>query len=141
VKDPQTGRIIELRCTYDPASRGGGTPDGRRIKGTLHWVSAQHAVDAEVRLYDHLFRKEDPLDLPEGEDFKDHLNPESLRVLSSCKVEPSLAKAGLGQSFQFLRHGYFCIDRDSRENRLVFNRTVSLRDTWAKIEKTQESPS
>jgi glutaminyl-tRNA synthetase len=138
VKDEETGRVVELHCRYDPESRGGWTQDGRKVKGTLHWVSAEHALDAEVRLYDYLFTKEDPLDLAEGEDFKDHLNLQSLEIIRGCKVEPSLANAGIGSRFQFLRHGYFCVDTDSTEKALVFNQTVSLRDTWAKIEKAQE---
>lgn len=130
VKDAD-GTITELRCTYDPESRGGSTPDGRKVRGTLHWVSAAHAVDAEVRLYDHLFKDPDP---GAAEDVHDALNPESLTVLSGCKLEPSLAEARKGDRFQFLRHGYFCADReDSTPERPVFNRTVSLKDSWAKI--------
>jgi glutaminyl-tRNA synthetase len=136
VKDEQTGEIIELHCSYDPASRGGASPDGRKVKGTLHWVSARHAIEAEVRLYDHLFTKENPDEVGEDEDFIDYLNPHSLEVLTSCRLEPSLKNAAPGSRFQFLRHGYFCVDsKDSTPERLVFNRTVSLRDTWAKIEK------
>ena len=136
VKDPATGEIRELRCTYDPATRGGSTPDGRKVKGTLHWVSAPHAVTAEVRLYNHLFLKEDPDDYPEGQDFTVNLNPDSLEVLPRCYVEPSLAAAAPGDRFQFERLGYFCVDSaDSRPGRLVFNRSVSLKDTWARIEK------
>ena len=138
IKDEQTGQISELHCTYDPKSRGGWTGDGRRVKGTLHWVSAAHALDAEVRLYDHLFSKENPLDLAEGEDFKAHLNPNSLEILSGCQAESSLADAQPGNRYQFLRQGYFCVDPDSSGQKLVFNRTVSLRDTWAKIEKAQK---
>jgi glutaminyl-tRNA synthetase len=135
IKNDKTGEILELHCTYDPESRGGGgTPDKRKVKGTLHWVSADHAINAQVRLYDHLFRKENPADESDGKDFKDYLNPESLKILKSCKVEPSLAGAKVGESFQFLRQGYFCIDsKDSTPENLVFNRTVGLRDTWAKI--------
>jgi glutaminyl-tRNA synthetase len=134
VKDAN-GEIAELHCTYDPESRGGGTPDGRRVKGTLHWVSASHAIDAEVRLYDHLFTTENP---NEGGDFVANLNPSSLTVLSGCKAEPSLAAAQAGDRFQFLRQGYFCVDSvDSCPDRLVFNRTVTLRDTWAKIQKSR----
>jgi len=130
VKDAD-GRITELRCTYDPESRGGSTPDGRKVRGTLHWVSAAHAVDAEVRLYDHLFEDPDP---GAAEDVHDALNPASLTVLKGCKLEPSLGEAAAGESFQFLRHGYFCVDdRDSSPGRPVFNRTVSLKDSWAKI--------
>ncbi|HUE13295.1 MAG TPA: glutamine--tRNA ligase/YqeY domain fusion protein [Planctomycetaceae bacterium] len=136
VKDPQTGQITELRCTYDPATRGGNTPDGRKIKSTIHWVSAQHAVNAEVRLYEHLFIKESPEDVPEGTDYKVNLNPNSLTSVISGKLEPSLSAAEPGSRYQFERLGYFCVDtKDSRPGTLVFNRTVSLRDTWAKIEK------
>ncbi len=136
VKDDKTGEVIEVHCTYDPESRGGGTPDGRVIKGTLHWVSAEHAIDAEVRLYDHLFAKEDP---EEGEDFRQNLTPNSLETLGNCKVEPSLAKAAASDRYQFLRHGYFCVDSgDSKPGHPVFNRTVSLRDTWAKVQKSQK---
>jgi len=130
VKDPRTGEIVELRCTYDPESRGGSTPDGRKVRGTLHWVSAAHAVPAEVRLYDKLFLKEDP---EEGDDFMANLNPDSLQVVEGCLVEPSLAGAEPGTRVQFLRHGYFCVDPDSRPGKLVFNRTVPLRDSWAKV--------
>ena len=136
VKDEKTGEITELHCTYDPDSRGGEAKDGRKVKGTLHWVSARHAIEAEVRLYDHLFIKEDPGDVPEGGDFKDNLNPDSLEVLKSCQLEHSLADADKGNRFQFLRHGYFCVDTvDSTKDKLVFNRTVTLRDSWAKINK------
>jgi glutaminyl-tRNA synthetase len=136
VKDPQTGLIAELRCTYDPATRGGNTPDGRKIKSTIHWVSAPNAVDAEIRLYEHLFTKESPEDVPEGTDYKVNLNPNSLTIVKSAKLEPSLAAAQPGSRYQFERLGYFCADsKDSRPGALVFNRTVSLRDTWAKIEK------
>ena len=128
------GRVVELRCTYDPATRGGASPDGRKVKGTLHWVSADHAVTAEVRLYDHLFDRENPEDAEEGKTFLDYLNPHSLEALTGCKLEASLAQARAGDRFQFLRHGYFCVDSvDSRPDRPVFNRTVSLRDSWAKI--------
>lgn len=134
VKDDKTGEVIEVRCTYDPASKGGNSPDGRKVKGTLHWVSAKHAVDAEVRLYDHLFTVENP-----GEDdreLNELINPNSLEVLTSCKVEPSLKSTKPGSQYQFLRLGYFCVDiKDSTEERLVFNRTVTLRDTWAKVAK------
>jgi len=136
VKDKKTGEITELHCTYDPDSRGGEAKDGRKVKGTLHWVSARHAIEAEVRLYDHLFIKEDPGNVPEGCDFKDNLNPDSLEVLKSCQLEHSLADADKGNRFQFLRHGYFCVDTvDSTKDKLVFNRTVTLRDSWAKINK------
>ena len=127
------GEIVELRCTYDPESRGGGTPDGRRVKGTLHWVSAAHAAEAEVRLYERLFAQPDPENVPEGQNFTDNMNPDSLVVLTGCMVEPGLADAPVGYACQFLRHGYFVDDPDSRPGRPVFNRTVSLRDTWAKI--------
>jgi glutaminyl-tRNA synthetase len=129
------GNVVELRCVYDPESGGGATPDGRMVKGTLHWVSAAHAVDAQVRLYDLLFTKEDPLDTPEGADFMVNLNPNSLQALTGCKVEPGLAEAKPGDRFQFLRQGYFCMDPDSRAGLLVFNRTVGLRDSWGKAEK------
>jgi glutaminyl-tRNA synthetase len=135
VKDPKTGEVTELHCTYDPATRGGNAPDGRKVKGTIHWVSAQHAVEAEVRLYDHLFNVPDPSDVPDGADYKVNLNPNSLEVLPQCYVEPSLAAAKLGDRFQFERLGYFAVDLDSKPGKPVFNRTVSLRDTWAKIEK------
>ncbi len=138
VKNPQTGEIIELHCSYDPESRGGWTPDQRKVKATLHWVSAKHAIPAEVRLYDHLFLKEDPEDVKEGEDFTVNLNPNSLQRLTSCYLEPSLAGAKPGERFQFERLGYFCVDPDSTDNNLVFNRTVTLRDTWAKIVKSQQ---
>ncbi|MEW5767768.1 MAG: glutamine--tRNA ligase/YqeY domain fusion protein [bacterium] len=134
VKD-EKGQVVELHCTYDPATRGGGAPDGRKVQGTLHWVSAAHALEAEIRLYDHLFLKTDPGDVKEGEDYKKYLNPNSLETLTSCRVEPSLSGAKAGTWCQFERQGYFCVDPDSSEEKLVFNRTVTLRDTWAKIEK------
>ena len=134
VKNP-AGQITEVRCTYDPATRSGSAPDGRKVKGTIHWVSAPHAVEAEVRLYDKLFSVADPNQVPEGGDFTSNLNPSSLEVLSGCKLEPSLASAVAGERFQFVRLGYFCVDRDSAPGTLVFNRTVALKDTWAKIEK------
>lgn len=137
VKDA-TGEITELRCEYDPNTRGGDSPDGRKVKATLHWVSAPHALEAEVRLYDHLFTKADPNDAEEGRSFKDYINPESLHVLKSCRVEPCLAASQAGSRYQFERQGYFCVDPDSSDTGLVFNRTVSLRDTWAKIEKSQK---
>jgi len=136
VKD-QHGKVIELHCTYDPQTRGGDSPDGRKVKGTLHWVSASHSLEAEVRLYDRLFTVENPLDVEEGEDFMASLNPNSLETLTSCRVEPSLADAPPGSRYQFERQGYFCVDPDSTDGKLVFNRTVSLRDTWAKIEEKQ----
>jgi len=136
IKDERTGEVVELRCTYDPATRGGSSPDGRKVKGTLHWVSAAHALEAEVRLYDRLFAKANPGDVEEGADFKSNLNPDSLETLTECRVEPSLAGAAPGSRYQFERQGYFCVDPDSLNGKLVFNRTVSLRDSWAKIEKT-----
>jgi glutaminyl-tRNA synthetase len=132
IKDSH-GNVIELRCTYDPATRGGEAPDGRKVKATIHWVSAQHAVDAEVRLYDRLFTKPDPLDVPKGHDWKENLNPNSLIVLTNCKLEPSLADAKVGERFQFERKGYFCVDPDSTEKKLVFNRTVTLKGEWDKV--------
>jgi glutaminyl-tRNA synthetase len=139
VKD-KDGDILELHCTYDPATRGGDAPDGRKVKSTLHWVSAHHAIEAEVRLYDYLFIKENPDDVAEGQDFTSSLNPNSLEVLSSCMVEPSLVGAAPLSRFQFERLGYFCVDPDSSEGKLIFNRTVGLRDTWAKIQqKAQQS--
>jgi glutaminyl-tRNA synthetase len=136
IKDPHTGEITELRCTYDPETRGGATPDGRRIKGTLHWVSAEHAKPAEVRLYDRLFSVENPMDTTEGKTFLDYINPDSLEILENCFVEPGLSESSHLDRFQFLRHGYFCVDTESpRNGKLVFNRTVALRDSWAKIEK------
>jgi glutaminyl-tRNA synthetase len=138
IKDPASGEITELYCTYDPKSRGGWTDDGRKIKGTLHWVSAQHAVNAEVRLYEHLFLKENPDDIKEGKDFHFYLNPDSLKVLKQCKVEPGLVHASVQNRYQFLRQGYFVVDsKDSKPDALVFNRAVSLRDSWARIERSQ----
>jgi len=136
VKDPQ-GKVVELRCTYDPATRGGDAPDGRKVKATIHWLSAMHAAPAEVRLYDRLFLKEDPDDAPEGQDFLANLNRKSLDVLTACRVEPSLADARAGGIYQFERQGYFCVDPASAAERLVFNLAVSLKDEWAKIEKAQ----
>jgi len=138
VKD-ENGQIAELHCTYDLATRGGDAPDGRKVKATLHWVSAAHSLEAEVRLYDHLFTKENPDDAGEGEDFKSNVNPNSLETLVSCRVEPSLANATPPSRYQFERLGYFCVDPDSSEGKLVFNRTVSLRDPWAKIQKAQKN--
>ena len=129
VKDEATGGIVELHCTYDPETRGGNAPDGRKVKGTLHWVSAAYAIDAEVRMYDQLFSVPNPA---EAEDFKTTINPNSLEVLKGCKLEPNLSGAKPGDRFQFLRMGYFCADKDSAKGRLIFNRTVSLKDTWAK---------
>ena len=141
VKDENTGEIVEVHCTYDPTTRGGWSEDGRKVRGTLHWVSAPHAIEAEVRLYEHLFAKENPNDVEEGRDFTDYLNPNSLQILDSARVEPSLVDAKLGSYYQFLRKGYFCVDLNSSDNKPVFNRTVTLRDTWAKIQKTQKHPS
>jgi len=136
VKDEATGEVLELRCTYDPATRGGNSPpDGRKVKSTIHWVSAAHAADAEVRLYDTLFTREDP-GAEEGREFTSDLNPNSLEVLQGCKLEPALAGAAAGSRYQFERLGYFCADPDSTPGKPVFNRTVALRDTWAKIEKS-----
>jgi len=129
------GNVVEVHCTYDPATRGGNAPDGRKVKSTIHWVSAAHAIDAEVRLYDHLFAKEDPGEVEEGQTWLDNLNPNSLEVLTGCKLEPSLQGVAAGNRFQFERLGYFCADPDSTPEMPVFNRTVALRDTWAKIEK------
>jgi glutaminyl-tRNA synthetase len=140
VKDEKTGEIVELHCTYDPSTKGGDAPDGRKVKATLHWVSAAHALEAEVRLYGYLFTKPDPSDTEEGGDFKTFLNPDSLRVLSSCKVEPGLRAAAPGSRYQFERVGYFCVDRKySTTQKLVFNRTVTLKDEWARIVKKQDS--
>jgi glutaminyl-tRNA synthetase len=134
VKDP-AGNVVEVNCTYDPASRGGNSPDGRKVKSTMHWVSAPHALAAEVRLYDKLFTKPDPNDYPEGGSFLDNLNPNSLEIISDAKLEPSLATAQPGQPFQFERVGYFTPDPDSTSEKKIFNRTLPLKDTWAKIEK------
>ncbi|MCM8769065.1 MAG: glutamine--tRNA ligase/YqeY domain fusion protein [Candidatus Omnitrophica bacterium] len=131
----RNGRIVELRCTYDPDTRGGNAPDGRKVKATLHWVSAEEALKVEVRLYDRLFLKEDPLDFPEGSDFVANLNPHSLTVLTNCLAEPCLLSAKPWETYQFERLGYFCVDPDSSESRLVFNRTVDLKDEWARIKK------
>ena len=139
-KDEESGEIVELRCTYDPATRGGDAPDGRKVKGTLHWVSASHALEAEIRLYDVLFTREDPDDVDEGEDLTACLNPNSLTVVKDARVEPTLASASPGDHYQFERLGYFCVDPDSATGSLVFNRTVTLRDTWAKIAKKSKSP-
>ena len=138
VKDEKTGEVVELHCSYDPETKSGGPKAGRKVKGTLHWVSADHALEAEVHLYDHLFTKANPTDETDGLDFKSYLNPNSLETLTSCRVEPSLRGAAPGNRYQFLRLGYFCVDPDSSDEKLVFNRTVSLHDTWAKIEKAQK---
>jgi glutaminyl-tRNA synthetase len=137
IKDPATGEVIELRCTYDPATRGGSSPDGRKVKATIHWVSAAHAIPAEVRLYDHLFSKADPYEVAAGGDWRQNLNPHSLEVLPQCWLEPSVAAARSGDRFQFERLGYFTVDYDSQPGNLVFNRTMTLVDTWAKIEKAE----
>ena len=138
-KDPATGEPVEVRCTFDPATRGGDAPDGRKVDATLHWVSAAHALPAEVRLYDHLFTKPDPDDVEPGKDWLANLNPKSLEVLKGCRVEPSLAAARPGDRVQFERMGYFCADsKDSRPGALVFNRTVTLKDAWAKIQKAEK---
>jgi glutaminyl-tRNA synthetase len=129
------GEVVEVHCTYDPATRGGNTPDGRKVKATIHWVSAAHAVDAEVRIYENLFLKEDPSDVEEGKDVLDNLNPNSLEIIADAKVEPSLASAAAGSRYQFERLGYFCADPDSKPGRPVFNRTVALKDAWARVEK------
>jgi glutaminyl-tRNA synthetase len=134
VKDAD-GNIVELHCTYDPETRGGDAPDGRKVKSTIHWVSAAHALECEVRLYDKLFSKEDPDELEPGQDFTANLNPESLETLTDCKIEPSVHGASVGTRYQFERLGYFCVDRDSTPTTLVLNRTIGLRDTWAKIEQ------
>jgi len=134
VKDA-SGQITELHCTYDPATRGGDAPDGRKVKSTLHWVCARNAINAEVRLYENLFTKEDPDDVPQGHDFTANLNPNSLEVLTDCKVEPSLKDAKPLQRYQFERLGYFCVDADSSGSKLIFNRTVTLKDEWARIQK------
>jgi len=140
VKDAN-GQVTEIHCTYDPATRGGNAPDGRKVKSTIHWVSAEHAIDAEVRLYDTLFTREDPNQVDEGHDFTENLNPQSLEVVSGAKLEPSLRGAAAGSSYQFERLGYFAVDPDTMPDKLVFNRTVALRDTWAKIEKKSDKSS
>jgi glutaminyl-tRNA synthetase len=137
-KDDKTGEVIEVHCTYDPATRGGDTPDGRKVKSTIHWVSAAHSLAAEARLYDYLFTKEDPNDVEEGADFMSLVNRDSLEVLTSCRVEPCLAGAAPESRYQFERMGYFCVDTDTTPEKLVFNRTVTLRDDWAKIQKQQK---
>jgi glutaminyl-tRNA synthetase len=139
VKD-EKGDVVEVHCTYDPATRGGNAPpDGRKVKSTIHWVSAQHAIEAEARLYDNLFTKTNPNETEEGQDFTANLNPNSLEVLPGCKLEPSLANAPVESRYQFERLGYFCVDPDSAPGKLVFNRTVALRDSWAKIEKRERT--
>jgi glutaminyl-tRNA synthetase len=131
IKDSE-GNIVELRCTYDPETKGGQSADGRKVKGTLHWVSGKHAVQAEVRMYDRLFNTEQPDNVEEGGHFTDNLNPESMQVISNALLEPELEKASIGKAIQFERLGYFCLDKDSSDNKLVFNKTVGLRDSWAK---------
>ena len=138
IKDEKTGEILELHCTYDPETRGGDAPDGRKVKSTLHWVSAPHAIDAEVRLYDRLFITPNPDNTEEGKDYFSNLNPNSLKVLNDCKVETSLKNAKPGDIYQFERQGYFCVDIDSDDAKIKFNRTVALRDTWAKINKAMQ---
>jgi glutaminyl-tRNA synthetase len=138
VKDPKTGEVVELHCTYDPATRGGSSPDGRKVQGTLHWVSAAHAVQAEARLYEHLLSVADPSEQGENADFRAFVNPRSLKVVTDARLEPGLKAARPGSRYQFERLGYFSVDSDSTTDRLVFNRTVTLRDTWAKIEKKEQ---
>jgi glutaminyl-tRNA synthetase len=138
IKDEKTGAVIELHCTYDPATKGGNAPDNRKVKATIHWVSAERALSADIRLYDYLFTNQDPDDYPEGQDYTANLNPQSLVTLTNCRLEPSLASAKVGDRFQFERLGYFCVDPDSKPGAMVFNRTVTLRDTWAKIESAQK---
>jgi glutaminyl-tRNA synthetase len=139
VKDQETGEIVEVHCTYDPATRGGNAADGRKVKSTIHWVSAAHAIKAEVRLYENLFTKEDPNQTEAGQDFTANLNPNSLEVINDAKLEPTLAGAVPGSRYQFERLGYFCVDPETTLERPVFNRTVALRDTWAKVEKKATS--
>jgi glutaminyl-tRNA synthetase len=138
VKDPASGAVIELRCTHDPETRSGSAQSSRKVKATIHWVSAAHAVEGEARLYDHLFTRENPEEVEEGADWMQNLNPNSLEILTGCKLEPGLSKPAPGGVYQFERIGYFCVDPDSSAAGPVFNRTVTLRDTWAKIEKAQK---
>jgi len=133
----EKGEVIEVHCTYDPASRGGNSPDGRKVKSTIHWVSAEHAVDTEVRIYDNLFVKENPAEVEEGKDVLSNLNPRSLEVIPNAKLEPSMANVAAGGQYQFERLGYFCVDPDSKPGKPVFNRTVALKDAWARVEKKQ----
>ena len=135
IKDENTGEVTELQCTYDPATKGGDAPDGRKVKATLHWVSAAHSIISEVRLYDTLLLKEDAEDVEEGRDFRSCINPNSLETLTSCRLEPGLSNVLPGERYQFERMGYFCVDPDSSDARKVFNRTVTLKDTWAKVKK------
>jgi glutaminyl-tRNA synthetase len=137
VKDEKTGEVLEIHCTYDPETRGGSAPDGRKVKATLHWVSAEKSLEAEVRLYERLFDRENPDDVEEGKTFLDYLAPNSLEVITSCRIEPGLAATQPGDKFQFERLGYFCVDPDSTPEKPVFNRIVPLRDTWAKIAQQQ----
>jgi glutaminyl-tRNA synthetase len=140
VKDPATGLVTELRCVYDPETKSGSSQAQRKVKATIHWVSAEHALSAEARLYDHLFSAESPDDVPEGGDWLPNLNPKSLEVIKDARVEPVLARSRAGELYQFERLGYFCLDRvDSEADRLIFNRTVTLRDTWAKIERSSNA--
>ena len=138
VTNNDKGEVVEVHCTYDPATRGGNAPDGRKVKSTIHWVSAAHAIEAEIRLYDNLFAVENPNAVPEGQEFTVNLNPNSLEIVSDAKLEPGLRSAAVGTRYQFERLGYFCVDKDSTPDKLVFNRTVGLRDSWAKIEKAQQ---
>jgi glutaminyl-tRNA synthetase len=133
------GEVVEVHATYDPATRGGNAPDGRKVKSTIHWVSAEHAINAEIRVYDNLFSNPDPNDVPEGQEFTANLNPNSLEVVTDAKLEPSLKNVTEGARYQFERLGYFCVDPDSKPGALVFNRTVALKDTWAKVEKKQSA--
>ena len=135
IKDENTGEVTELQCTYDPATKGGDAPDGRKVKATLHWVSAAHSIISEVRLYDNLLLKENADDVEEGRDFRSCINPNSLETLTSCRLEPGLSNVLPGERYQFERMGYFCVDPDSSDARKVFNRTVTLKDTWAKVKK------
>jgi glutaminyl-tRNA synthetase len=134
-KDPATGAICEVRCTYDPSTQGGNAPDNRKVKATIHWVSAAHSISVQTRLYDHLFGSETPQVVPEGVDWKDTINPASLEVVSGARAEPGLARSTAGSRFQFERLGYFVVDPDSAAGALVFNRIVSLKDAWARLEK------
>ncbi len=132
------GEVVEVHCTYDPATRGGNSPDGRKVKSTIHWVSAEHAVDAEVRIYENLFlERKSRIEAEEGQDFTSNLNPNSLEVISRCKAGAVAGRAAVGSRYQFERLGYFCVDTDSTPGKPVFNRTVALKDTWAKVEKKQ----
>ena len=134
----EAGEIVEVHCEYDPATKGGYAPDGRKVRGTIHWVSAEQAIDAEVRIYDRLFTVPNPMAAEEGKDFLDYLNPDSLGIKKNCKLEAGLGHARVGERFQFERLGYFVVDPDTTEDNLVFNRTVTLRDTWAKLEKQRQ---